>query len=65
VPLGPRLMIAALRERGWEGDDVLTDQLDALLGSGVLPDLRPLPVDLDELAGILEGDPMWAADELT
>jgi hypothetical protein len=54
-----RLMIAALRERGWEGDDVLTDQLDALLGSGVLPDLRPLPVDLDELAGILEGDPMW------
>jgi len=23
-----------------------------------MPDLRPLPVDLDELAGILEGDPM-------
>jgi hypothetical protein len=52
-------MIAALRERDWEGDDVLADQLDALLGSGVMPDLRPLPVDLDELAGILEGDPMY------
>jgi hypothetical protein len=54
-----RLMIAALRERDWEGDDVLADQLDTLLGSGVMPDLRPLPVDLDELAGILEGDPMY------
>src|ERR1700756_2093771 len=53
-----RLMIAALRERDWEGDDVLADQFDALLGSGVVPDLRPLPVDLDELAGLLEGDPM-------
>ena len=44
-------MVAALRERDWEGDDVLADQLDALLGSGAMPDLRPLPVDLDELAG--------------
>src|SRR5229473_865620 len=39
-------MVAALRERSWEGDDVLADQLEALLGSGVIPDLRPLPVDL-------------------
>ena len=53
------LMIAALRDRDWEGDDVLADQLDALLGSGAIQDLRPLPVDLDELAGILEGDPMY------
>lgn len=52
-----RLMIAALRERDWDGDDVLADQLDALLGSSA--SLRPLPVDLDELAGILEGDPMY------
>jgi hypothetical protein len=52
-------MIAALRERDWEGDDALADQLDALLGSSAMPDLRPLPVDLDELAGILEGDPMY------
>jgi len=42
-----RLMIAALRERDWDGDDVLADQFDALLGSGAMPDLRPLPVDLD------------------
>jgi len=54
-----RLMIAALRERDWDGDDVLADQLDALLEGGAMPDLRPLPVDLDELAGILEGDPMY------
>ena len=52
-----RLMIAALRERDWDGDDVLADQFDALLGSSA--SLRPLPVDLDELAGILEGDPMY------
>jgi hypothetical protein len=54
-----RHMIAALRERDWEGDGVLAEQFDALLGSGAMPDLRPLPVDLDELAGILEGDPMY------
>jgi len=54
-----RPMIAALRERDWEGDDALADQLDALLEGGAMPDLRPLPVDLDELAGILEGDPMY------
>ena len=52
-------MVAALRERDWEGDDVLADQLEALLTNGVIPDLRPLPVHLDELAGILEGDPMY------
>ena len=31
-----RLMIAALREREWEGDDVLADQFDALLGSAAI-----------------------------
>lgn len=40
---GARLIIAALRERDWEGDGVLADQLDALLGSGAILDLRPLP----------------------
>ena len=48
----------ALRQRGWVGDDDLADQLDAQLGSGPAPMLRPLPVDLGELAGILEGDPV-------
>ena len=52
-----RLMIAALRERDWDGNDVLADQFDALPGSSA--SLRPLPADLDELAGILEGGPMY------
>ena len=52
-------MVAALQERDWEGDDVLADQLEALLTNGVISDLRPLPVDLDEPAGILEADPMY------
>ena len=53
-----RHLVLALRQRGWNGDDDLADQLDALLGSGPPPMLRPLPVELDELAGILEGDPL-------
>ena len=47
-------MVAALRERSWEGDDVLADQLEVWLGGGVVRDLRPLPLDLDEPAGILD-----------
>src|SRR5206468_13005854 len=45
-----------LRERGWTGDDELADQLDARRGARPAPMLRPLPVDLEELAMILEGD---------
>ena len=41
---------------GWEGDADLAAGLEATLGSGPVPLLRPLPVDLDELAGVLEGD---------
>jgi hypothetical protein len=51
-------LIGALRERDWEGDDVLADQLGALVTTGVIPDLKPLAVSLDELAGVLEGDPV-------
>ena len=54
----------ALRQRGWVGDDDLADQLDAQLGSGPAPMLRPLPVDLEELAGILEGDPVHAGGRI-
>lgn len=32
--------------------------LDAALGSGPSPMLRPLPVDLEELSMVLEGDPL-------
>jgi len=49
---------AALRVRSGEGDEVLADQLDAAI-SGAAPALRPLPVDLEELSGLLEGDPAW------
>jgi len=50
--------VALLRERGWTGDDELADQLDGVTGTGATPLLRALPVDLEELAGVLEGDPM-------
>ncbi len=46
-----------LRERAWEGDSDLADQLDAALGGRPAPMLRSLLVDLEELTGILEGDP--------
>ena len=45
-----------LRRRGWEGDDDLADQLEAACGGAPAPMLRPLPVDLEELAMLLEGD---------
>src|SRR5580704_8722312 len=51
-------LVVGLRQRGWGGDDELADQLEAQLGSGQAAMLRALPVDLEELAGILEGDPL-------
>lgn len=39
--------VMGLRERGWEGDLELADQLEARLGTGAAPMLRPLAVDLD------------------
>ena len=48
----------ALRLRDWTGDSVLAERLDALLGSGPTPMLRYVPVDLEELADVLEGDPL-------
>ena len=59
-----RDLVVALRQRGWDGDDELADQLDALLGSGAAPILRALPVDLEELASILEGDPLSAGGRI-
>jgi Uncharacterised protein family (UPF0158) len=54
-----RQCAAALRERWWEGDEELADQLEAALGKTATPMLRSLPVDLEELASILEGDPLY------
>jgi hypothetical protein len=59
-----RDLVVALRRRGWDGDDELADELDALLGSGPAAMLRALPVDLEELAGILEGDPLTAGGRI-
>ena len=50
--------IGRLRTRDWEGDAELADQLGARVGSGPTPMLRPLPVRLEELAEMLEGDPV-------
>lgn len=46
-----------LNERQWEGDGDLADELAAALGQGPTRMLRSLPVDLEELAAILEGEP--------
>jgi hypothetical protein len=53
-----RDLAVGLRRRGWDGDDELADQLEAQLGSRPAAMLRGLPVDLEELAGIFEGDPL-------
>jgi Uncharacterised protein family (UPF0158) len=49
---------AALRTRGWEGDKELAGALEVSLGAAPTPVLRPLAVDLEELAMVLEGDPV-------
>ena len=56
--------VAALRERYWDGDEELADQLQAALGRGATPLLRLLPVDLEELASLLEGDPLCGSGRI-
>jgi Uncharacterised protein family (UPF0158) len=55
---------AALRQRAWEGDEELADQLAAILNQGATPMLRPLSVDLEQLADLLEGDPVWGGGRI-
>lgn len=56
---GPaRQCVNALRQRRWDGDQGLAEALEAALGDGPSPMLRRLPVDLEELAMIVEGDPV-------
>lgn len=54
---------STLRERDWHGDEVLAEQLDTAAG-GAVSVLRPLPVDLEELSGLLEGDPAWGGGRI-
>jgi hypothetical protein len=64
APLLANRCAAALRERAWEGDDDLAEQLEAALGQRPAPLLRPLPVDLEELADVLEGDPAYGGGRI-
>ncbi len=56
--------VSALRRRDWVGDVELADQLEGLAGTGPAPLLRPLAVDLEQLSGILEGDPLTTGGAL-
>ncbi|MEU0215259.1 UPF0158 family protein [Streptomyces sp. NPDC006265] len=51
------LFLRALQERGFRGDEELADRLRAATGDAEIPLLRPLAVDLEMLAMLLEGDP--------
>ncbi len=57
-----RTCVAALRQRDWDGDAELADSLGARLGSGPAPLLRPLQVDLEELALVREETRRAAVD---
>ena len=48
--------VTDLRARDWEGDEDLADALAVRLGAGLARLLRSLPVELDELVDVLEGD---------
>jgi len=45
---------AALRERGWAGDEELAVELDAAVGRRLPSGLKPLGVNLEELAEVIE-----------
>jgi len=52
-----RRCVLELRGRDWVGDAELAAEIEATFGWAPAPLLRRLPVDLEELAGVLEGDP--------
>jgi hypothetical protein len=55
---------AMLRQRGWDGDDLLAYHLEGLIGTGPALTLSPLAVDLGELSNILEGDPVYGGGRI-
>ena len=58
----------ALRTRGWTGDEELAAELDAALGRRPPPQAKALPINLDELADVLEaalGEEGGAVDLVT
>ena len=50
----PTVCALALRARGWPGDEELAVELEAATGRRTWPALRPLNVDLEDLADVLE-----------
>ncbi|MFF4034539.1 UPF0158 family protein [Streptomyces sviceus] len=56
--------VGALQERGFRGDGELADVLHLSVGHTVDPAPRPLPVDLEMLAILLEGDPAESGGRL-
>ena len=57
-------LITTLRDRDDTGDAELADDLAARIGTGPTPLLRPVPIDMEELASILEGDPMLSGGRI-
>lgn len=51
--------VEVLRDRGDEGDEELAVELEAALGTGPTPMLRPLPIDLEQLADAHESNPTY------
>ncbi|WP_432197839.1 UPF0158 family protein [Streptomyces sp. bgisy027] len=51
------LFLGVLQERDFRGDGELADRLRAAMGDAAILILRPLAVDLEMLAMLLEGDP--------
>ncbi|MGY5032546.1 UPF0158 family protein [Streptomyces sp. 900116325] len=58
------LFLGALRERGFRGDGELADRLRVAMGDETIRLLRPLAVDLEMLAMLLEGDPAGSGGRL-
>ena len=55
---------ATLRQRGWDGDDLLADHIEASSARDDNAELTPMAVDLEELANILEGDPAYGGGRI-
>ncbi|MDH6626502.1 hypothetical protein M2271_004319 [Streptomyces sp. LBL] len=58
------LFLGALQERGFRGDEELADRLRTVMGDAATPLLRPIPVDMEMLAMLLEGDPAESGGRL-
>lgn len=58
IQAAARRCVRELQERDWEGDAELAAEIQSVLGWSPTPLLRSLPVDLEDLGCMLEGDPL-------